>query len=79
MGIEPLEDPPIDPGQPAEPPLETPPGNPSPEVPTPIEEPDLSPPPDELPGGVPEELPMPGPSGPGYSPPTSRALTNRSW
>jgi hypothetical protein len=71
MGIEPLEDPPISPGQPAEPPLETPPGNPSPEIPTPIEEPDAPSQPDELPGRVPDELPLPGPGGPHAPPPTA--------
>ena len=64
MPIEPQEDPPIKPGQPSEPPQEDPPGNPRPEVPPPIQEPGQSPRPEELPGQMPQELPVRGPQGP---------------
>jgi hypothetical protein len=67
MPIDPQEDPPIKPGRPSEPPLESPPGNPRPEVPPPMQDPGESPPPDELPGYVPDELPVRGPQGP-YTP-----------
>jgi hypothetical protein len=72
MPIEPIEDPPIKPGQPAEPPREEPPGSPRPEVPPPMEEPGAPPRPEELPGHTPDELPVRGPDGPGApSPATS--------
>lgn len=64
MGIDPQEDPPINPGQPSEPPQESPPGNPQPEVPPPMQEPGEVPRPEELPGRTPEELPVRGPKGP---------------
>ena len=64
MPIEPQEDPPIKPGQPTEPPQEEPPGNPRPEVPPPIQEPGQPPLPEELPGQMPNELPVRGPHGP---------------
>jgi hypothetical protein len=62
--IEPQEDPPIKPGQPSEPPQESPPGSPRPEVPPPVQEPGEPPSPEELPGRMPEELPVRGPDGP---------------
>ena len=65
MGIEPLEDPPIKPGQPSEPPQESPPGSPQPEVPPPMRDPGEPPAPEELPGRMPDELPVRGPEGPG--------------
>jgi hypothetical protein len=61
MGIDPLEDPPIKPGQPSEPPQESPPGSPRPEVPPPMRDPGEAPSPEELPGRVPDELPVRGP------------------
>jgi len=64
MPIDPQEDPPIKPGQPSEPPRESPPGNPRPEVPPPIQEPGQPPRPEELPGQIPNELPVRGPEGP---------------
>ncbi len=64
MPIDPHEDPPIKPGQPAEPPQEDPLGNPRPEVPPPMQEPGEPPRPEELPGRTPEELPVRGPEGP---------------
>jgi hypothetical protein len=64
MPIEPPEIPPATPGTPTEPPLESPPGSPRPEVPAPVREPGESPRPEELPGKVPEELPVRGPSSP---------------
>lgn len=65
MATDPLEDPPIKPGQPTEPPLESPPGNPQqPDVPPPMREPGAPPRPEELPGRTPEELPVRGPGGP---------------
>jgi hypothetical protein len=72
MPIDPLEDPPIKPGQPAEPPQEDPPGNPRPEIPPPVHEPGEPPQPQELPSKMPEELPMPVPETP-YAPPTDIA------
>jgi hypothetical protein len=60
MPIDPQEDPPIKPGQPAEPPQEDPPGNPRPEVPPPMQEPGEPSRPEELPGRTPEELPVRG-------------------
>jgi hypothetical protein len=65
MPIDPQEDPPIKPGRPSEPPQESPPGNPRPEVPPPMREPGEPPQPEELPGKVPDELPVRGPQGPG--------------
>src|SRR6476646_5471596 len=62
--IDPQEDPPIKPGQPTEPPQESPPGNPRPEVPPPMQDPGESPRPEELPGKMPEELPVRGPGEP---------------
>ena len=50
MPIDPLEDPPIKPGQPSEPPQESPPGSPQPEVPPPMRDPGEPPTPEELPG-----------------------------
>ena len=70
MPIDPQEDPPIKPGQPSEPPQEDPPGSPQPEVPPPMREPGEPPSPDELPGHMPEELPVRGPQGPPSSPAT---------
>jgi hypothetical protein len=64
MPIDPQEDPPIKPGQPAEPPQENPPGSPRPEVPPPMREPGEPPTPEELPGQMPDELPVRGPQGP---------------
>jgi hypothetical protein len=64
MPIDPLEDPPIQPGQPAEPPQESPPGNPGPEIPPPMQEPGEPQRPDELPGYTPDELPVRGPQAP---------------
>jgi hypothetical protein len=64
MPTDPQEDPPIKPGQPTEPPQEDPPGNPLPETPPPMREPGEQPQPDELPGNIPEELPVRGPQGP---------------
>jgi hypothetical protein len=68
MPIDPQEDPPIKPGKPTEPPQESPPGNPQPEVPPPMQDPGEPPRPEELPGHVPDELPVrgppPGPPGP---------------
>jgi hypothetical protein len=64
MPIDPIEDPPIKPGQPSEPPQESPPGGPRPEVPPPMREPGEPSRPEELPGRVPDELPVRGPQGP---------------
>jgi hypothetical protein len=64
MPIDPQEDPPINPGKPTEPPQESPPGNPRPEVPPPMQEPGEQPRPEELPGKMPDELPVRGPEGP---------------
>jgi hypothetical protein len=64
MPIDPQQDPPIKPGQPSEPPQESPPGNPLPEVPPPMRDPGESPTPEELPGRMPDELPVRGPQGP---------------
>ena len=64
MPIDPQEDPPIKPGQPSEPPQESPPGSPRPEVPPPVHDPGETPSPEELPGRMPEELPVRGPQGP---------------
>src|SRR6266849_5133151 len=64
MPIDPQEDPPIKPGRPSEPPQESPPGNPRPEVPPPIQDPGEPPRPEELPGKMPDELPVRGSEGP---------------
>ena len=64
MPIEPPEIPPATPGNPTEPPQESPPGGPRPEVPPPMQEPGEPPRPEELPGQMPEELPVRGPQGP---------------
>jgi|ERR1700691_3158178 hypothetical protein len=64
MGIDPTEDPPIKPGQPSEPPQESPPGSPRPEVPPPMQDPGEAPQPEELPGRLPDELPVRGPQEP---------------
>jgi hypothetical protein len=64
MGIDPTEDPPIKPGQPAEPPQEDPPGDPRPEIPPPVQDPSEPSPPQELPGSTPDELPLRGPAQP---------------
>jgi hypothetical protein len=64
MPIDPQEDPPIKPGRPTEPPQESPPGNPQPEVPPPMREPGEPARPEELPGKMPDELPVRGPQGP---------------
>ena len=73
MPIDPQEDPPIKPGQPSEPPQESPPGNPRPEVPPPMQEPGEPPRPDELPGHIPDEVPVRGPPGPLGPPPATDA------
>jgi hypothetical protein len=73
MPIDPQEDPPIKPGQPAQPPQENPPGNPRPEVPPPMHDPGGPPRPEELPGKMPDELPIRGPQRPSTpSPATDR-------
>ena len=72
MPIDPTEDPPIQPGRPAEPPPESPPGNPQPEIPPPVHEPGEPQRPEELPGQTPEELPVRGPQ----TPTTPPAPTN---
>jgi hypothetical protein len=71
MPIEPPEIPPATPGNPAEPPQESPPGSPRPEVPPPVQEPGEPARPEELPGRVPEELPVRGPQGPRTPPPAA--------
>jgi hypothetical protein len=71
MGIDPLEDPPIKPGQPSEPPQESPPGSPRPEVPPPMQDPGEAPPPEEMPGQTPDELPVWGPQEPGMPSPAT--------
>jgi hypothetical protein len=76
MGIDPLEDPPIKPGQPSEPPQESPPGSPRPEVPPPMHEPGEAPRPEELPGRLPDELPVRGPQGPHTPNPATDAGIN---
>jgi hypothetical protein len=73
MPIDPVEDPPIKPGQPSEPPQENPPGSPRPEVPPPMRDPGEPPQPEELPGHVPEELPVRGPEGPSAPSPMADA------
>lgn len=64
MQTEPQEVPPDKPGQPTEPPQESPPGNPRPEVPPPMHDPGEPKQPQELPGYVPDELPVRAPDGP---------------
>lgn len=76
MPIDPLEDPPIKPGQPAEPPQEDPPGDPRPEVPPPMHEPGAPPRPEELPGRMPEELPVRGPHGSIMRNPTDQGIVD---
>ena len=76
MPIDPQEDPPIKPGQPSEPPQESPPGNPRPEVPPPMRDPGAPPTPEELPGRMPDELPVRGPQGPPASPATDVAMAD---
>jgi len=73
MPIEPPEIPPATPGNPAEPPQESPPGSPQPEVPPPVQDPGEPATPEELPGRVPEELPVRGPQGPRTPPPATSA------
>jgi hypothetical protein len=75
MPIDPQEDPPIKPGQPSEPPQEKPPGSPRPEVPPPIQDPGEPSRPEELPGRVPDELPVRGPQGPA-APPTAAGMAD---
>jgi hypothetical protein len=72
-GIEPPEIPPATPGHPAEPPAESPPGNPRPEVPPPMREPGEPSIPEELPGKMPDELPVRGPQGPNTPSPATDA------
>ena len=74
MPIEPPEIPPSTPGHPTEPPLEDPPAGPRPEVPAPVREPGEAPRLDELPGRMPEELPVRGPNGPRTPSPATDAL-----
>jgi hypothetical protein len=69
--IEPPEIPPATPGTPTEPPPGIPPGNPRPEIPPPVHEPGESPRPDELPGRMPDEVPVRGPPGPTAPPPAT--------
>jgi hypothetical protein len=64
MPIEPPEIPPATPGTPTEPPREDPPGNPRPEIPPPVHEPGEPARPQELPGKMPDEVPLRGPSSP---------------
>ncbi len=71
MPIDPQEDPPIKPGQPSEPPQESPPGHPRPEVPPPMREPGEPAQPEELPGHMPDELPVRGPQTPQTPNPTA--------
>lgn len=63
-GIDPVEDPPVKPGQPSEPPQESPPGSPQPEIPPLVHDPADPTSPQELPGYVPTELPVRGPDTP---------------
>ena len=76
MPIDPQEDPPIKPGQPTEPPKESPPGNPRPEVPPPMRDPGESPRPEELPGKMPDELPVRGPGEPRTPYPTDAGIAD---
>jgi hypothetical protein len=72
--IDPQEDPPIKPGQPTEPPQESPPGKPRPEVPPPMRDPGEPPRPEELPGKMPDELPVRGPGEPRTPYPTDTGI-----
>jgi hypothetical protein len=76
MPIDPQEHPPINPGKPTEPPQESPPGNPRPEVPPPMQEPSGPPRPEELPGKMPDELPVRGPEGPRTPYPTDAGIAD---
>lgn len=77
MPIESPEIPPATPGNPTEPPQEDPPGKPRPDVPPPMQEPGEPPRPEELPGRMPDELPVRGPQGPrAPSPATDAGITN---
>src|ERR1700680_3178122 len=76
MPIEPPEIPPATPGHPTEPPPENPPGNPRPEVPPPMREPGEPPQPQELPGKMPDELPVRGPDGPTTPSPATDAVSS---
>jgi hypothetical protein len=76
MPIDPQEDPPIKPGQPTEPPQESPPGNPRPEVPPPMRDPGEPPWPEELPGKMPDELPVRGPERPRTPYPTDAGIAD---
>jgi hypothetical protein len=77
MGIEPPEIPPASPGNPSEPLQESPPGSPNPEIPAPVQEPGEPPRPEELPGKMPEEMPVRGPEGPRTpSPATDAGITD---
>ena len=77
MPIEPPGIPPATPGNPTEPPQESPPGSPRPEVPPPMQEPGEPRQPEELPGQMPEELPVRGPDGPRTpSPATDGGITD---
>src|SRR5258708_5289201 len=73
MGIEPPEIPPATPGTPVEPPPGIPPGNPRPEVPAPVHDPGEPPRPEELPGKMPDDVPLHGPNGPATAPPATDA------
>ena len=75
MPIEPPEIPPATPGTPTEPPPGIPPGNPRPEVPAPVHEPGEPPRPEELPGKMPDDLPLRRPNGPTAPPPATDAGT----
>jgi hypothetical protein len=61
---DPEEVPPATPGTPTEPPREDEPGNPRPEIPPVVDDPAEPKSPQELPGQVPDELPVRGPQGP---------------
>jgi hypothetical protein len=76
MPIDPQQDPPIEPGKPTEPPRESPPGSPLPEVPPPLREPGEPSRPDELPGKMPDELPVRGPEGPRTPYPTDAGIAD---
>jgi hypothetical protein len=74
MPIDPQEDPPIQPGKPSEPPQESPAGSPRPEIPPPMQDPGEAPTPEELPGRMPDELPVRGPQGPRTPYPTDAGI-----
>jgi hypothetical protein len=76
MPIDPQQDPPIEPGKPTEPPRESPPGSPLPEVPPPMREPGEPSLPEELPGKLPDELPVRGPEGPRTPYPTDAGIAD---